>query len=562
MDIRRRYTKFRKLLRENFQSFQSLGLVRESLYEPKRSKPRGHFEDSYRSVMRMAALYARMAGLAKEERESLIERLRRLRADSEKAFTTIELAKRMGYDDSSVMEDALETWYKCAVSISTGLQVIRPNLRLEQVITLHDMIRYLHAKGIESMFDNATSDKQGRVHKVSDRVKFVLVDLNEEENKEKSECKPLDEMIKAYHSFIDRKRSGSEEINALVDTNYLNAHIAMGYHSADLTVMLDGADSFINLRYNESKGYSTSDNRQRYIHRCLEELRFGVESKNGQLAAILRDKGEDVTTDALHEITRLLSTCKDLDLGLLSTDSDVSFAYDYFFNGGVSLKQLLSAKKSFDELTKDESRNPENRLACFEHLNKGAFREMDETGREFIIRYVAEAVPELRGQAARVVNEDGFVYEESDDLPTKYDIGSMISMFETYYKNENSHYIIPIINSGLKNFEKKKSLSDPLNKIDSTPNISAIEQIKKYGYHLPEDKKAIQDEGVLPGSGLNFSSINSLQIPEPPIQIQEHKKLTENNSDPPISTLIEWLGHNYIQLSEAKKYFGGFGHKT
>lgn len=422
MDLRTKYRGFRRLIDYNFAAMErlsSLGYFPEG-QQPKRIVngtavfPKGDDEVSAvtGAVSGMVEEYERLGGDVPVNR--IKEKLGEVRSRASDTVASLYLAKRFGYDGASHVEQSAvykELWrqfFEQVLNLSPEIiDPSKPSFAIENVKTLHDLVRFLHEKSIDAMFERGKIAEEGGFTYSVNSVYFNLLDINKPESKGKADvkslqCKPLEAIVEAINPIEDGMTA---RIDTLLDNDYVNAHFALGCHSADLSAMLSGKGSFVDVKYNET-GYPNAPRRQAYLEKVLVALGFKVNSSGRTLKAMLRDRLEDTTEKALKEAARALITCKDLDIGsYLNTNEDVEFAFKYFMNGGNYVRKVLRAKRATDKVFEKGLKYDEV-LPWLEHSLKEKLKELDVQGKSAVKDYIAGRMIQAYGKGKKAVARD------------------------------------------------------------------------------------------------------------------------------------------------------------
>ncbi|MDP4012336.1 MAG: hypothetical protein Q8R00_01910 [Candidatus Nanoarchaeia archaeon] len=390
--LKERFETFKGLLAYNFKAMNSLASIRLGLEENKNFNAESSFYDVTEAVSGMIGAYKELASLSDQEVARYTLKLEDLERKNAGVIVGMQYARKFGYDNSSVMDAASRKVFDGVENLSRAIaDSANPGFVLENVATLHDLIRYVHQKGLDEMFCPAEVDADAQTYKFG-HLNFNLKNLGDgltsnarSVSRKQISCVPLEEMIKSYESFEHKKFPSRETINAVVDREFVNAHLKLGCHSTDITSLLSDIDSFVEVNYNET-AFSNSGRRREYVARCFEHLGFKVKQNKRQLKASFRDRSKEPTSSVLREATRVLFTCLDLDLsGYLDSDEDVKYTFDYFVSGGANPKTVLKLKHYTDAILARDFDFTET-IAQLEHTLKPILQSVDAGTIDFIQR--------------------------------------------------------------------------------------------------------------------------------------------------------------------------------
>jgi len=148
-----KFVNFREVIRYNFGALEDLASIRLSLDEKLEHSPDEYFFRSATQVERMIEGYSVIADLGEEEQEKLKTKLKEIKQTGKRPVETLTFSKKFGYQGTSIMSDNSKSMFYSVENISRPLRnPTNPDFNLENVKTLHDMIRYVHQKSIDAMF--------------------------------------------------------------------------------------------------------------------------------------------------------------------------------------------------------------------------------------------------------------------------------------------------------------------------------------------------------------------------------------------------------------------------
>lgn len=433
-----RFQNFREVIRYNFEALNRLANIRLSL-EDKRVDTECTFLETVHYIEGMAYQYSRVAELSQDDENAVNQKLAEVKCKGRKPVINLNYAKKFGYQGTSLMKENSEELFNAVENISKPMQdPTKPDFKLQNVNTLHDCIRYLHQKTIDAMFD--IKDANGNVLNQNIQgaeIKVVDLDNNSQNNK----C--LSEIVEEY-TRISPFKPGHETIKLISIGDYINAHLRLGCHSADLSALIDGSAGFIDLNYKES-GCGGSQLRQQYILECLEDVGFKVNIKNGLLEAKLRDKSEATVKKLIKYVTRLLASSKDLDIcGNLQDQSDVSFAVQYFTAGGINTQRAMSVRRCL-KTTLEENRELNEAIRYLEHRVKTKINKTSSEEQKFLKAFLVEEFAKKYSSSeelTQVLEAKELLTEKPEDLVESSFSNGIFSKFKNdLYMNDKFTYI-------------------------------------------------------------------------------------------------------------------------
>jgi pyruvate,water dikinase len=258
-----------------------------------------------------------------------------------------------------------------------------PTFTIRESKSLHDIVRYVHEKGVLAMFEagDQALEKGGKaVHILQSEVPFLLhiIDLGGGLTREAQELRRISPSailsipFKALWEGISTPdlhwgpppggvNMGSVMSNwltdhksarpigmpnyAIISRDYFNLNARMDFHFAmiDSVCGLDSRSNYLRFRF---KGGGTSiRQRQRRalcIARILEEHGFYTDVQDDLINASLQGVAAEIITDKLVVLGRLLGFTRLLD-AVMGDDRQVELVAKAFLEGDYALKSLASS---------------------------------------------------------------------------------------------------------------------------------------------------------------------------------------------------------------------------
>lgn len=264
---------------------------------------------------------------------------------------------------------------KAMLDFITPLKLIDPradNFIPQSCRSMHDIIRFVHEKGVQSMFgigDRIGSRTRGAVKLVSPLPLDVYVldvggglpaDLVPGKNVTMDQivCIPLIALWKGlshdgirwgsrshfdWKTFDDivmaggiaRKESVDFASYAVIGHDYLNLNMRFGYHFAIIDTLCGSTaeENYCLLRFAGGGGnFNGRSLRVAFLVKILEKIGFQIDYKGDLLDARIADVGAEILADRLDMVGRLLGATKLMDMALRDENQVEGYARD-FFNG-------------------------------------------------------------------------------------------------------------------------------------------------------------------------------------------------------------------------------------
>jgi pyruvate,water dikinase len=240
----------------------------------------------------------------------------------------------------------------------------------ESCRSMHDIIRFVHEKGVQSMFgigDRLGSRARGAVKLVSQLpLDVFLLDIGggllagktrgNNVTVEQIACEPLlalwkglshrgvrwedrshfdwktfDEVVMA--GGIARKDSADFASYAVIDKDYLNLNMRFGYHFAIIDTLCGEKkkENYCLLRFAGGGGdFSGRSLRIAFLDSVLGKIGFQVDYKGDLLDARIADIQAETLADLLDLIGKLLGATKLMDMALRGNEQVDRYVHDFF----------------------------------------------------------------------------------------------------------------------------------------------------------------------------------------------------------------------------------------
>ncbi|MBM3199588.1 hypothetical protein FJZ53_01535 [Candidatus Woesearchaeota archaeon] len=368
-----KYEAYSKLISYNSQALEALSHLRDYTEEKTvilDNKVSEHFNNVMEGIRGMAKSYAKMN--KKASLEPLLKKISEIEQDALPAVDSLRLAMATGYSGSEILKEIGENLFEKVERLTADMRSPNSkNFSLKNAETPHDMIRYLHQKGVESMFDTKNLKKADLRLFINIPVKdcstIMVLDLEgrlsqELKNKgdlhdldlENLEYKPLKALLELYNSEKFDK-SGDEEFKAIVSNEKLIAQIELGCHYSELEAQI-GKKNFVRFIFRDTdfESYRNAKHRSAYVRTVLKELGFEVSFKKNETKAYWSGDSEDKAAKILKETLRLAASTKDLDLEESYIDRYPNKAVNAFFKGVTDIESYL--EDCYDTDKKDDKK--------------------------------------------------------------------------------------------------------------------------------------------------------------------------------------------------------------
>ena len=122
--LRQKVERFRELIDHNFKAVEELADIRLG-YATKNRDEEALFSACVDSVREMIKSYSKLANLSQKEANKYRFKLRKVARNGAKSAASIRLAKRFGYEGSSVIDEKLERFFRSVENLSP--EIARPN---------------------------------------------------------------------------------------------------------------------------------------------------------------------------------------------------------------------------------------------------------------------------------------------------------------------------------------------------------------------------------------------------------------------------------------------------
>lgn len=239
-----------------------------------------------------------------------------------------------------------------------------PEFKPKNCISYHDIVRFVHEKSINSMFHNLhpnynnLTQTQSYYNNVGVQMHVLDLDnaLSTDESEFKAhhvESKPLKAIMDFYESLTPGQKNNTDSLNIIATSDYVNASMKMGCHSATFDTMCTDIDSnnYVSVKYLESyDSHKGSRRRKELVRRVLAEEGFTFKNynyKTRELNAEIKGLSKEQTEYALQKSVSILGAVRDLDLDfdtLFWSSSRIDQCVDEFNKGNYKLSQFVKSK--------------------------------------------------------------------------------------------------------------------------------------------------------------------------------------------------------------------------
>lgn len=338
--------------------------------------------------------------------KELLAKVIKIEEDTIRAVESVEALTRLG-GSVSLREKAMDTLYTRVERLSEAMQNPQCNkFKPDYAATLHDIIRYIHQKGVDTLFNFDDQPSHSKVARFSlGKHRIRILDLERVINKPKKHYNAghipsvrgaplLRAMLEYYASSRAHSSRTSETLLIISTEDTIRSRFNMGSHYGELEAKITGDDSgAIRMTFRDTSSYRSSSARSAYVREVLRKLGFGV-SAGSTLTKTLRVLTDDdnlatkgfsdkkknkmnVTLatyeghmeDCMHnlkEVSRLLNSTADLDLcDNMNLKGAVMLVADIFMGGTTNLYDFMSSSsfgKKLSEYTRSLEKTPgENR---------------------------------------------------------------------------------------------------------------------------------------------------------------------------------------------------------
>jgi len=364
MSLKSKYGLFNKIIEQNSEALKSLSSIREYENEEKDYLIK-NFSQAMKHIKKMAEYCTKLNPSIKLN--PLLKKIKQIEDNAFKPVNSLQTAINMGYQESEVLKELEEDLFEKVERLTKDMRdSSSEKFELKNTKTPHDLIRYFHQKGLESMF-NMKSLKKLHHDKfiqipMGDNQPISVIDLEgklakqdlENLDLEKLTYKPLKAILELYNSK-DFQKSGDEEFKAIVSNEKLVTMIELGCHYSELeaTIGRENKIKFV-FRDTDFESYENAKYRSKYVRTVLTKLGFQVNSHRNETKAEWNGEDEQKAYKTLQEVVRLAASTADLDLGESHIDKYQNKAVNAFFKGITDIGSYL--EECYDENKKDDKK--------------------------------------------------------------------------------------------------------------------------------------------------------------------------------------------------------------
>ncbi|MDI6737977.1 MAG: hypothetical protein QME12_05700 [Nanoarchaeota archaeon] len=349
-DFNEAYCRFESLIEENFRALGSLTVMRTEL---EKGQPiLTHCINAFNSIRNMAGHYMAMNPHANFN--DITEQLRYVWNESTTpAVRPVDMAIRFGY--RQMAEQKSKTLAKKVESLSRKLEYPKgTHFELAYCRTLHDLIRYFHQMGLDTIFayngpglasinDYKVSYTIGDRGGIFNKNAKARIAKGGKVTKEDVNSKPLLAIMDFYDPQRIREKAGCEHYRAIGGADRVKVHCDLGCHSAEIDARIRQDGSFIHLRFYDTSSdlYPNAVYRTEYVKKVLERAGFIIRGDGRLTEAVMKGRSEADTYEALTKVAALIASTKDLDLRCSPLKGRVDDAVELFFGGKINIYKAL-----------------------------------------------------------------------------------------------------------------------------------------------------------------------------------------------------------------------------
>ncbi len=351
MSLKSKYGLFNKIIGQNSEALKSLTSIRDYNSEEKDSVIK-NFSDAMNSIRKMAEYCVKINPSIKIN--PLLKKIKRVENNAFKPVNSLQTAINLGYEGSEVLKELEQDLFDKVERMTQDMrESSSEKFNIKNAKTPHDLIRYFHQKGLESMFNIKSlkklhSDKFVEIP-MGDNEPIRVIDLEgklakqdlENLDLEKLNYKPLKAILELYNSE-SFKKPGDEEFKAIVSREKLITMIELGCHYSELEATI-GKQNMIKFVFRDTdfESYENAKYRSQYVRTVLKKLGFNVNSHKNETKAEWTGKDEKKAYKTLQEVVRLAASTADLDLSNSHIDEYPNKAVNAFFKGVTNMESYL-----------------------------------------------------------------------------------------------------------------------------------------------------------------------------------------------------------------------------
>lgn len=357
MDVKTKYKYFMKLTDVNNHALEELSCIRRCLTDGRKGA-----SDHFFRALDCARAMANNLGKIKnrEDIQLVMDKIAEVGAAGEPVASSIDLAVKQGYSDTGLASDIAKKLSGSIEALSKKMQdSSKKSFNIKNAKTLHDVIRYLHQKGVEEMFSykNVSTYESSMQHFELPHDAFLhVINLGGKAFKEsiieepgKIGLLPLRAIVEFYSGSQSEDKNDSETFYVFAFGDRLLSQFLLGEHYGELEakIVKEESENFIRFMFKDTAGYKNSKKRTKYTRAVLDRLGFEVKGQGIITKALMKGKNEKKSYTTLKELLRLTASTSDLDLDSSCIEHYPKKAVDAFFEGVTNMHDYL--RKCKDE---------------------------------------------------------------------------------------------------------------------------------------------------------------------------------------------------------------------
>lgn len=354
ISAKEKYENFRRILDANDSALKSLAEVRTHCQlDSIENKIAGTLLSDYMravdSTREMMDAYMTMKGLLSKgkalasqwdgdqrvEVRHLEEALASAESAGHQVAERLDLMMGFGYTSSDLLTGELSRFFDEVENLSPEMENASGDaFSAENIHTLHDCIRYLHQKSVETMFSTAFNEDDHYVeitHKLlkgNESLILYIINLGggiiqagEHESSQIS-CIPLSAIIAGipYDCGEDVKNCKSKSLYIFASKEYMLLNVRMGTHIGTVSAMVgeNSSNNYIQFTFTEWCDDGRKQARMNYLGKVLDCLGFSTWREPTSLVARVEGVDQMSAEPLLRDIGRILITTDNLDWGLVN----------------------------------------------------------------------------------------------------------------------------------------------------------------------------------------------------------------------------------------------------
>lgn len=364
MSLKSKYGLFNKIIEQNSEALKALTSIRDYDNEEKDYVIK-NFSKTMNHIRKMAEYCVKINPSIKLN--PLLKKIKQVENNAFKPVNSLQTAINMGYEGSEVLKELEEDLFEKVERMTQDMRdSSSKKFDIKNAKTPHDLIRYFHQKGLESMFSMKSlkklhSDKFIQIP-MGDNQPISVIDLEgklakqdlENLDIEKLKYKPLKAILELYNSK-DFQKPGDEEFKAIVSHDKLVTMIELGCHYSELEATI-GKKNMIKFVFRDTdfESYENAKYRSKYVRTVLTKLEFQVSYHKNETKAEWTGEDEEKAYKTLQEVVRLAASTSDLDLSESHIDEYPNKAVNAFFKGITDIDSYL--EECYQERKKDDKK--------------------------------------------------------------------------------------------------------------------------------------------------------------------------------------------------------------